>query len=89
MGGKSPAEAQAVLKGTVANFKNELLFSQFAINYNDLPARFKKGSVVIRQQQPVGGEQTAGTAKSRSLPTVMHVDVIRDDFWERHPEILL
>lgn len=31
-----------MLQGTQAGFKNELLFSQFGINYNKLPERFKK-----------------------------------------------
>ncbi len=40
--GKTGAEAQAVLQGTDAGTKNELLFSQFGINYNELPDQFKK-----------------------------------------------
>lgn len=40
--GKTGAEAQAVLKGTDAGTKNELLYSQFGINYNELPEQFKK-----------------------------------------------
>eukprot|EP00775_Hariotina_reticulata_P000608 gene608-896_t len=40
--GKTPAEAQDTLKGTDTAFKNELLFSQFGINYAHLPEQFRK-----------------------------------------------
>ena len=40
--GVAPAEAQATLAGTDAGFKNELLFTRFGINYNELPAQFRK-----------------------------------------------
>lgn len=30
------------LQGTQADFKNELLFSQFGINYNKLPEQYRK-----------------------------------------------
>jgi tRNA(His) guanylyltransferase len=33
-----------LLQGTQTDFKNELLFSQFGINYNDLPPAFRKAS---------------------------------------------
>ncbi|KAI4205175.1 MAG: hypothetical protein LQ346_001508 [Caloplaca aetnensis] len=41
-------EAEEELKGTVAADKNEILFSRFAINYNNEPEQFKKGSVIYR-----------------------------------------
>ena len=34
------------LQGTVSSEKNELLFTEFALNYNSLPAIFRKGSVL-------------------------------------------
>jgi tRNA(His) guanylyltransferase len=37
-----------VEQGTVSSEKNEILFSQFGINYNNEPEMFKKGSVVFR-----------------------------------------
>lgn len=46
--GRSKQDAQAMLAGTLADFKNELLFREFGINYNELPAMYKKGSIVIR-----------------------------------------
>ncbi len=35
-------------KGTLASDKNEILFSEFGINYNKEPDIFKKGSIVYR-----------------------------------------
>jgi tRNA(His) 5'-end guanylyltransferase len=34
--------ARLLLQGTVAAEKNEMLFSEFGINYNSIPARFRK-----------------------------------------------
>ncbi|WVN89235.1 uncharacterized protein L203_104453 [Cryptococcus depauperatus CBS 7841] len=51
--GQTTAEANKTLQGTNSKDKNELLFSQFSINYNNLPEMFRKGSVLVRQaQQP-------------------------------------
>ena len=33
---------EMALQGTQADFKNELLYKSFGINYNQLPARFRK-----------------------------------------------
>lgn len=89
-GGKTAAEAQAVLKGTLTDFKNELLFTQFGINYSNLPERFRKGTVIIRQDTEVTSANSKGqdVTRTRRIPTVLHVDIIRDEFWEHHPEIL-
>ena len=37
-------------QGTVSSQKHEMLFSRFGINYNELPARFRKGSVLVREE---------------------------------------
>ena len=37
-----------VVQGTQADFKNELLYKSFGINYNQLPARFRKVRVKVR-----------------------------------------
>lgn len=89
-GGRSPGEAQAVLKGTLTDFKNDLLFSEFGINYAKLPERFRKGSVVVRQENEVTTTNSKGEQVTRvkRVPMVLHVDIIRDQFWQDHPEIL-
>ena len=38
-----------LLQGTVASDKNELLFSEFGINYNSLPQLYRKGTVLLWQ----------------------------------------
>lgn len=42
--------ADTSLQGTVSTQKHEMLFSRFGINYNDLPPRFRKGSVLVREE---------------------------------------
>ena len=49
----SKDEAHKKLKGTLSNDKNEILFSQFNINYNNQPEVYKKGSLIIRVKKPV------------------------------------
>ncbi|KAI0775278.1 tRNAHis guanylyltransferase [Trametes elegans] len=49
-GGQTTTEAHATLRGTVSSQKHEMLFSRFGINYNELPARFRKGSVLVRTE---------------------------------------
>ena len=36
-------------KGTNSAQKNQLLFERFGTNYNDVPERMRKGSVVVRE----------------------------------------
>ena len=38
------------LQGTRADFKNEMLFKEFGINYNTLPPIFRKGSYIFRRK---------------------------------------
>ncbi|XP_045190059.2 probable tRNA(His) guanylyltransferase isoform X1 [Mercenaria mercenaria] len=46
--GLTPAESQERLKGTMSSDKNELLFKEFEINYNNLHALHRKGTILIR-----------------------------------------
>jgi len=41
--------AEEQLRGTLSSDKNELLFSQFGINYNNEPALYRKGSIVMKK----------------------------------------
>lgn len=47
-GGIDATQAEERLKGTVASEKNEILFSEFEVNYNNEPELFKKGSIIYR-----------------------------------------
>lgn len=53
----SRSDAAAALKGTRTSEKNELLFSRFGINYSRLPARHRKGSVLVRKGDVLGEER--------------------------------
>ncbi|CAM6129247.1 unnamed protein product [Calypogeia fissa] len=88
--GCSAAEAQAEIKGTLADFKNEPLHSRFQINYNELPAIFRKGSLVFRRREEsvVKIENGVPITRARSNVVVVHEDMIRDSFWNENPFIL-
>eukprot|EP00877_Chromochloris_zofingiensis_P006558 jgi/Chrzof1/2155/Cz11g04100.t1 len=89
--GKTPTEAQAALKGSDAAFKNELLFNQFGINYNNLPEQFRKGSVVIRERTRIvvkHREDGTPVERERLQLQVLYCDVIAQSFWDEHPHVL-
>ncbi|WAR21882.1 THG1-like protein [Mya arenaria] len=46
--GLTPAQSQERLKGTMSSDKNELLYKEFEINYNNLSALHRKGTIIIR-----------------------------------------
>jgi tRNA(His) 5'-end guanylyltransferase len=47
-GGMDARDAEQRLSGTVSSDKNEILFKDFGINYNNEPECFKKGTVLYR-----------------------------------------
>eukprot|EP00049_Salpingoeca_infusionum_P011043 m.190539 g.190539 ORF g.190539 m.190539 type:complete len:325 (-) comp14821_c0_seq1:2331-3305(-) len=59
-GGLTQQQAEERLRGTFSKDKNEILFSEFGINYNNEPAMFRKGSVITWEEQLVAqtAEQT-------------------------------
>ena len=46
LGGLTPKAAQERLSGTLSGDKNEILFSEFGINYNAEPNQLKKVSLM-------------------------------------------
>ena len=78
-GGRSREEAQAELRGTVTEEKNELLFSRFGLNYAEQPALERRGSVVYRRR--AGEEVKPGVVRERTRTLTEHVDIIGDGFW--------
>lgn len=64
-GGKTVQEAEALLKSTSSAEKNELLFSQFGINYNEEPVMFRKGSFIFKHPDWITGGDLG--AKKRRL----------------------
>ncbi|EZA56804.1 hypothetical protein DMN91_000961 [Ooceraea biroi] len=78
----TPNQAEEKLRGTLASHKNELLFQEFGINYNNEPAMFRKGTTLIRKLVPDG----TGRLKSAVVPLVD--DIIGDRFWKENPEVI-
>ncbi|XP_055915296.1 probable tRNA(His) guanylyltransferase [Eupeodes corollae] len=81
--GLTNTQAEEKLRGTFSADKNELLFSKFGINYNELPAIFRKGTILLRKYV-----QVPGSEKKRQLCVPFHEDMIREKFWKDHPELL-
>ncbi|CAL1716157.1 unnamed protein product [Somion occarium] len=92
-GGESTTQAHHTLKT-----KHEILFSRFNINYNSLPERFRKGSVLVKEDTPVEGEvpekaqsldtRDLNNSKTSSQVVLHHCDIIKDDFWDARPFLL-
>lgn len=73
--GKTQSDAEALLRGTVSKEKNELLFSTFGINYNDEPAIFRKGSIIIRRAIDPTGETVVGHTSAGAVTDVAAQEV--------------
>ncbi|XP_036139667.1 probable tRNA(His) guanylyltransferase [Monomorium pharaonis] len=81
-GNLTPNQAEEKLKGTMASHKNELLFQEFGINYNNEPPMFRKGTTLIRKLVVDG----TGRLKSAIVPLID--DIIGDRFWKENPEVI-
>ncbi|PMD16417.1 tRNAHis guanylyltransferas-like protein Thg1 [Hyaloscypha hepaticicola] len=89
IGGLDAKSAEKELAGSLAADKNEILFSKFKINYNNEPEIYKKGSVVFRDiAQSKTQEENDRKRRAKARITVQHVDIIKDEFWERRPWLL-
>ncbi|XP_017474903.1 PREDICTED: probable tRNA(His) guanylyltransferase [Rhagoletis zephyria] len=82
--GLSNQEAEAELRGTFSADKNEMLFTKFGINYNNLPVMFRKGTVLLRKRVKTEGDG----GLNRQLIVPHHDDMIREKFWKDHSELL-
>lgn len=80
--GMKNSEAEERLRGTVSADKNEILFSEFGINYNNLPAMFRKGTILVTKQIKVDETRT----KKTIIP--IYDDLIREKFWKENDELL-
>ncbi|XP_070819520.1 probable tRNA(His) guanylyltransferase [Chaetodon trifascialis] len=97
-GGLTTVQAEDRLKGTLAADKNEILFSEFDINYNNEPALHRKGTTLIwekqdetvtkRMKRPNEEERDVPVTRSRRRVQDYHCDIIGETFWEEHPDIL-
>lgn len=80
--GLSNSAAEERLRGTVSSDKNEILFSEFDINYNNVPAMYRKGTILLTKQIKVDEK----TTKKVVIP--IYEDLIKDKFWKEHDELL-
>ncbi|KAF9647864.1 tRNAHis guanylyltransferase [Thelephora ganbajun] len=112
-GKQTTTQAHEALRGTNSAQKNQLLFERFGINYNDVPERMRKGSVIVREEardlplsvasfvDGCGGDKVVkeedtlevkdkgkGRKRASTRVTVLHCDLIRDEFWDERPYIL-
>ncbi|XP_077515649.1 tRNA-histidine guanylyltransferase [Amblyomma americanum] len=93
-GGLTPRQAEERLRGTVSSDKNEILFQEFQTNYNNLPALYRKGTVVIREPtdaEPQGDGTKAQKNRKQAKVykiTALNVDIIQKDFWSKYPHLL-
>ncbi|KAI9598134.1 putative tRNA guanylyltransferase-like protein [Syncephalis fuscata] len=89
-GGMSERESEEALRGTFSSDKNELLFTKFNINYNALPAIYRKGSILVWGRVDVQVTTPKGETAIRAKKEVrlLHEDMIGDEFWIRRPELL-
>lgn len=96
-GGMTTKEAENKLIGTLSSDKNEILFKEFDINYNNEPEIFKKGTVITREyddwKKPTNDElelserqlQRMKKARKKATVVVQHIDIINDKFWDSRP----
>lgn len=83
-GGRSNTQAQEDLSGTFSADKNEILFSKFGINYNNLPQMYRKGTILMKKNV------TVPELKNKRYPIIVpfFTDMIQDRFWVEHTEVL-
>jgi len=74
-------QAEERLCGTFSADKNEILFSEFGINYNNEPQLYRKGSVLIRDKQRKE-EEIEGRINKQILS--LNEDIIGDSFWTKY-----
>eukprot|EP00794_Sanderia_malayensis_P020376 gene20376-22385_t len=96
-GGMTNKEAESRLKDTLSGEKNEILFSQFGINYNNESQQFRKGSVLYwnanSEVNVENKESNEKVCKSEEISKKKHViisqcDIIGDEFWKQNPQLL-
>ncbi|KAL7292152.1 hypothetical protein TKK_0014225 [Trichogramma kaykai] len=80
-------EAEERLRGTVSADKNEILFSEFGINYNNEPQMFRKGTTILRKRL-IKSEEKDKVTYTKPEPVAIVEDIISDAFWITHDEIL-
>lgn len=81
-GKQTEREAHETLKGSISSDKNEILFNRFQINYDKLPAMFRKGTTLTWDARPNDeATQDKKAEKVKARLRTLHVDIIGSQFW--------
>lgn len=67
--GMTPAQAEERLRFTLAAEKNEILWREYGVNYNDEPAMFRKGSLLLYDELEPVSDSTPIKAAIKSSKT--------------------
>lgn len=95
-GNQTRTDAATRLKDTFSKDKNEILFSEFGINYNKEPEIYRKGTIILRVlkevKDPRGLSERQLQREEKKMKKaeleVLHIDLIGDEFWEQRPWLL-
>ena len=91
-GGHSPHEARTMLRNTTTNQLNDILFSRFTINYNNLPEMFRRGSLIFWHDSDVINDGKATRNRGNRQLLVLHEDFIQGaggtKFWEEYSGLI-
>ena len=85
------------LKGTFSKDKNEILFKDYGINYNNEPEVYKKGTLLVRLKNNENKSKyptdellykddpisKAMIFNEQTNVVVCHSDLVKDDFWNK------
>lgn len=72
-GGMGARQAEQRLSGTYSADKNEILFKEFGINYNNEPECFKKGTVLYRDVSVAPRREDSLVALALTFPVLSHI----------------
>ncbi|TID30155.1 hypothetical protein CANINC_001262 [Pichia inconspicua] len=95
-GGMSTKEAENRLIGTLSADKNEILFTEFGINYNNEPEQYKKGTIYVREVVDFPLEKYNENPSEITLNRILkrfkkteikeyNCDIIKEKFWNDRP----
>ena len=79
-------QVQNILKDTDSAAKNELLFSNYGINYSKIDSIYRKGSFLYRdqvQETHVSKHTGQECIRKKWVVKVSHEDLISNEFWEK------
>lgn len=74
-------QAEKRLCGTLSADKNEILFQEFNMNYNEELDIYKRGTILLRKNLTENNV-------SKSVIVDVHDDMLKEKFWKEHSKIL-